>query len=157
MENGKCILISSCLVGLNTRYDGKNNNVDKLVQLVNDGKAIFICPEQSGGLATLRVPAEIEYGKTAADVLNGNAKVLSKDGLDVTHQFVKGAEETLKLCKKLDIKTVILKEKSPSCGSTKTYDGSFTGNKIVGHGITAELLMENGINVFSEENFPKDL
>lgn len=155
--NKPYILISSCLVGLYSRHDGETNRVEKLIDFVKQGKAIFICPEQAGGLATPRVPAEIELGKTAKEVLDGKAKVIGKDGSDVTAEFVKGAKEALSLCKNYEIKIAILKEKSPSCGSNKTYDGSFTGNKIIGHGITAELLMQNGIQVFSEENFPDNL
>jgi len=150
-------LISSCLIGIYCRYDGKTTSSERLVDLVREGKAIFICPEQIGGLATPRVPAEIEHGKTAKDVLEGRAKVVGDDGSDVTREFVNGANETLKLCKRLGIKIAILREKSPSCGSSKVFDGTFLGNKISGHGITTELLINNGITVYSEENFPADL
>lgn len=155
--NKPYILISSCLIGLYCRYDGETKLVEKLTKLVEQGKAIFICPEQAGGLATPRVPAETEQGKTSKDVLEGNARVMGKDGSDVTKEFEKGAKEALSLCQKYGIKIAILNQKSPSCGSTKTYDGSFTGNKILGNGITAELLMQNGISVYNEENFPDNL
>ncbi len=146
------VLISSCMVGLKTRYDGGSKNIDRLFKLVKEGKAVFACPEQLGGLPTPRAAAEIEYGKTAKDVLAGNGRVLTKLGDDVTKQFVSGAEKVLALCKELGIKKVILKEKSPSCGGKFNYDGTFSKTLIEGRGITAELLIQNGIEVFSEDS-----
>ncbi len=151
------ILISSCLIGLNVRYDAKSNKVESLVKLVKEGRAIFLCPEQLGGLSTPRIPAEIEFTKTASDVLNGTAKIIGRDGSDLTNEFIKGAEATLKVCQELGITIAILKERSPSCGSNMVYDGTFMGNKISGQGLTTELLRRNGIKVYSEENFPNDL
>lgn len=155
--NKPYILISSCLIGLYCRYNGKTKLVKKLIKLVEQGKAIYICPEQVGGLSTPRVPAEIEFGKSATDVLVGKAKVIGKDCSNLTKEFVKGATETLNLCQKYGIKIAILSENSPSCGSVEIYDGTFTGNKILGHGITTELLLQNGILVYSEENYPDNL
>ena len=151
------ILISSYLIGLNTRYDHKSNFVKELQDLVKSGKAIYFCPEQAGGLCTPRPASEIEANHTAKDVLNGKAKVFTVDGKDVTEQYIKGAEETLALCLEFGIKIAILKERSPSCGSNQVYDGTFSKNRIAGKGITAELLSSNGIQVYSEENFPKNI
>lgn len=151
------ILISSCLVGINSQWDGGEKRNQKLIDLVKSGSAVFMCPEQAGGLPTPREPSEIEYGKEAIDVLSGAGKVLTKSGKDVTKEYVKGAKQVLALCKELGITVAILKEKSPSCGSSKTYDGTFTGIKISGKGITAELLTQQGIQVYSEENFPDNL
>jgi uncharacterized protein YbbK (DUF523 family) len=157
MKNKPYILISSCLLGLHTQWDEDCKKIEELIELVKEGKAIFFCPEQGGGLSTPRIPSEIEYGKTSSLVLSDKAKVLSKEGKDVTKEFVNGAKMALQLCKEFDLKIAILKAKSPSCGSMKTYDGSFTGTKRKGSGITAELLKQNGIKVYNEENFPSDL
>jgi uncharacterized protein YbbK (DUF523 family) len=123
---------------------------------VQNGRAVFLCPEQTGGMSTPRIPAEIEKGKTAKDVIRGKAKVIGKDGSDLTIPFIKGAEETLSFCKRMNIRIAIMKENSPSCGSRYIYDGSFSGKKISGKGITAELLEQNGIKVYSEDSLPDE-
>ena len=151
------ILISSCLIGQPVRYNGSSSEVAGLGELVKQGKAIDMCPEIMGGFRTPREPAEIERGKTASDVLLGKAKIFDKNGIDVTEGFVNGAKNLLEVCKEKGIKIVILKEDSPSCGSNKTYDGTFSGNKISGRGVSAELLSQNGIKVYCEHDFPKEL
>jgi uncharacterized protein YbbK (DUF523 family) len=151
------ILISSCLIGCPTRYDGKSNEVEGLGELVRQGRAIAMCPEESAGLSGSREAAEIEPGKTAREVLEGRAKIFDKKGEDVTAEFVNGANALLKVCKEKGIRIVILKEGSPSCGSNKVYDGTFSGRKISGRGVTAELLTQNGITVYCEHNFPQEL
>ncbi len=147
------ILLSSCLIGINCRYNSTSNEVDKLLELVKNGQAVFMCPEQTGGLPTPREPAEIEKGKTAKDVLEGNGKIVTKSGQDVTQQFLEGAKRTLAFCKELNCTKAILKARSPSCSSTLIYDGTFSGNKVVGNGLTAELLKQNGIEVYDEDTF----
>lgn len=139
------ILISACLLGVNTKYNGGNNKVEKLTELVKDVAFIPVCPEQLGGLPTPRHPAEIIQG-------NEKLSIVNNQGESVTSQFVKGAEETLKIAKLYDCKYAILKERSPSCGSSKVYDGSFQGKVRNGKGVAATLLQDNGIKVFSEEN-----
>jgi len=141
-------LISGCLCGVNCKYNGKNNLNKICLKLLEEGKAILVCPEQLGGLTTPRIPAEI-IG-SAEGVLKGTGKVVNKNNIDVTKEFIKGAMETLNIAKKSNIKEAILKEGSPSCGVNCVYDGSFSGNKIKGHGITAKLLKENGIEVISD-------
>lgn len=148
------ILISTCLLGVNTQWDEDCKRIDGLIGLVESGKAVFLCPEQLGGLPTPREPAEIEKGKTAEDVLEGEGKVLTKSGKDVTKQFVLGAQRILAFCQEIGIETAILFAGSPSCGSKQTYDGTFSGTKRPGRGITAELLEQNGIKVYNEDNFP---
>jgi len=147
------ILISPCLLGIRTRWDEDCEEIEELINLVKSGQAVFLCPEQIGGLTTPRVPAEIERGKTAGDVLNGDAMVLTKTGNDVTGQFVAGAQRILEFCQRLGVEAAVMKSGSPSCGSEQTYDGSFTGTKIAGRGVTAELLEKNGIKVYNEKNF----
>jgi uncharacterized protein YbbK (DUF523 family) len=147
------ILISPCLLGIRTRWDESCEEIEELINLVKSGQAVFLCPEQLGGLTTPREPAETETGKTAKDVLDGDARVLTITWKDVTDQFVIGAQRILELCQRLSIEVAILKSDSPSCGSQQTYDGSFTDTKIAGRGITAELLEQNGIKVYNEKNF----
>ncbi len=140
------ILISACLVGENCRYDGKSSLVPELKKLVDDKKAIAICPEVLGGLPTPRTPCEIQK--------NGeNIKVANKAGVDYTSAFLLGAQKTLEIAKKNSTKLAIMKSKSPSCGCGKIYDGTFTKTLIDGDGLTAGLLKENGIEVVGEEEF----
>ena len=139
-------LISACLCGVNCKYDGANNYNEKCNELFISGKAILICPEQLGGLTTPRVPSELQA--KAKDILEGNGKIVTKEGMDVTKQFIKGAKEVVEIAKKLSISTAILKERSPSCGVNFVYDG----NKVKGKGITAEMLNEIGIKTLSEKD-----
>lgn len=145
------ILISSCLAGLSTRYDGKDNYREELAELLRQGKAVLACPEQLGGLPTPRPPAEI-VGGNGADVLDGRARVMTADGLDVTEAFIRGAEQTLLTAQAVNAKAAVLKESSPSCGGIRIYDGTFSRTKQPGFGVTAALLRRHGIDVFSEEN-----
>jgi len=147
------ILVSPCLIGIRTRWNEDCEEIEELINLVKSGQAVFLCPEQIGGLSTPREPAEIESGKTAKDVLKGDSKVLTITGKDVTSQYAAGADRILEFCQRLGIQTAILKSDSPSCGSKRTYDGSFTDTTIIGKGITAELLEQNGIKVYNEKNF----
>jgi uncharacterized protein YbbK (DUF523 family) len=146
------ILISSCMAGLATRYDGKDNYREEIARLLREGKAVLVCPEQLGGLPTPRPPAEI-VGGNGADVLDGKAKVVTVEGVDVTGEFLRGAEQTLKTAQAAGARYAILKESSPSCGSTLIYDGTYSKRKQPGFGVTAALLRRNGIEVYSEDNF----
>lgn len=149
------ILVSACLLGFKTNYKGEGKEIEPLMKLRETGGIEFICPEQIGGLSTPREEAEIEQGKTAQDVLEGIGRVITKSGVDVTEQFVNGAKQTLEMCERLNIKIAVLKARSPSCGKEQVYDGTFSGNKIPGMGVTAELLKQNGIEVFDEEHIPE--
>jgi len=130
------IIVSACLAGVNCSYKATNAEHEKVVELVGNGEAIKVCPELLGGLTVPRTPAEIRDGR-----------VVTKDNQDVTDAFVKGAENVLSICKEYGCKKAILKDKSPSCGCGKIYDGTFTGTIIDGDGFTAKLLKENGIEV----------
>ena len=147
------IVISPCLIGIRTRWDESCDEVEELIDRVRSGQAVFMCAEQLGGMTTPREPSEIEPGNTAEDVLKGDAKVLSNTGKDVTEQFVVGAQRILKFCQENGVEIAILKSYSPSCGSERTYDGTFTETIIPGKGITAELLEQNEIKVYNEKNF----
>lgn len=140
------VIISACLVGLDCRYDGKNEFKGPLASQVAEGKAIPLCPEQLGGLSTPRPPAWIEGGD-GRDVLAGKAKVLTEDGQDVTGAFIKGAHEVLKMANLVRAERAILKDNSPSCGPERIYQGD---DLVPGMGVTAALLAQNGIHVESE-------
>jgi len=139
------IAISSCLLGLDCRYDGGDNLIEDIKILAQTYGVIPICPEQMGGLETPREPAEI--------ISRQPLKVISKVGTDVTKAFVKGAEEAVKLAKDYKIEYAVLKAKSPSCGSINVYNGCFEGRLIAGRGITADYFEKQGIRVFNENNF----
>ena len=144
------ILVSSCLAGLKVRYNGTHCLDNKIQMLIDENKAMTVCPELLGGLTVPREPAEI-IGGNGEDVLDGKASVIGKSGKDVTKLFIKGAFATLKKAQELNATLVVLKEFSPSCGSSMIYNGEFKGQKIVGNGVTTALLKRNGINVISEE------
>lgn len=146
------ILVSSCLAGLEVRYNGTHSLDNRISQLVHENKAVTICPEILGGFSTPREPAEI-VGGDGEDVLDGKANVVEKSGKDVTELYIKGAYATLDKAKKVNATIVVLKENSPSCGSSMIYNGEFKGEKIVGNGVTSALLKRNGFQVISEEQF----
>ena len=139
-------LVSSCLAGVNCRYNGSNSENKFILQLVKEGKAIALCPEQLAGLPTPRPSCEIIIDES------GNKKVVSKDGQDFTKEFTEGAEKTLAIAKITGIKKAILQSKSPSCGYGFIYDGNFSGNLIKGNGLTTEILINNGIKVYTEND-----
>lgn len=138
------VLVSACLLGVNCKYEGGNNENNQVLKYLEDKEVIPICPEIMGGLPTPRDPSERV----------GN-KVFSNKGIDVTENFKRGAEETLKLAKKLNVTKAILKARSPSCGYQKIYDGTFKHQQIDGYGITAELLKDNNFTILTEEEIAK--
>lgn len=140
------ILISGCLAGVCCRYNQGHNGDDHVLEMMKKQPSIIVCPEQLGGLATPREPAEI-VGGDGFDVLEGKACVKNAAGEDVTENFIKGAEETLKIARLYGITKGILKSGSPSCGSGVIYDGSFSKTKKEGDGVTTALLKRNGIEV----------
>ncbi len=146
------ILVSSCLAGLEVRYNGTHSLDYRISKLVGENKAVTICPELLGGFSTPREPAEI-VGGDGEDVLDGKARVVEKSGSELTELYIKGAYATLEKAKKINATIVVLKENSPSCGSSMIYNGEFKGNKIVGNGVTSALLKRNGLQVISEEQF----
>jgi len=150
------IMVSACLAGINCKYDGGNNLIPWIRDLVADGKAIPVCPEQLGGLPTPREPAEIAGG-FGGDILEGKARVTTCSGEDVSAAFLRGAVEVLNLARLVGAACAILKERSPSCGSGWIYDGSFTHTPVPGQGVTAALLKENGIPVYSEETVSEEI
>lgn len=133
------ILVSSCLLGANCRYDGKSNLSQKIDQLKTHASFIPVCPEVSGGLPIPRIKAE-RCGQS----------VINKDGIDCTAQFIRGAHIALDLAKKHNIRFAVLKSHSPSCGNHQVYDGTFQHILVNRLGVTAELLQNHGITIFNE-------
>ena len=133
------ILVSACLLGLRVRYDGKSKPCEAVIRLMDKHELIPVCAEVFGGLPTPRVPAE-----------RVGSRVIAKDGRDVTAEYVRGAEEIARLAQMYHCTHAILKEKSPSCGKGRIYDGTHTGTLTKGNGVLAELLMDRGIKVVGE-------
>ena len=148
------ILVSACLTGQPVRYDGtvtpNTNPVLERWELEN--RVVPFCPEVAGGLPVPRPPAEILFGD-GNSVLNSDSKILNVDGVDVTKYFLEGARQTLELVRFQSIEIAVLKDRSPSCGTTTIYDGSFSGSQRPGSGVTCALLQSRGVVVFSEREF----
>lgn len=136
------IIVSACLTGVNCKWNGKSKSCQKIMELVKNGKAIPVCPEQLGGLATPRSPSE-----------QREDKVFTKDGIDVTMQFERGAKKALEMAKNNHCNKAILKARSPSCGCGKIYDGTFSGKVVDGDGIFTKILKNNNIEVITEEEY----
>ncbi|MCW3807624.1 DUF523 domain-containing protein [Plebeiibacterium marinum] len=139
-------LISSCLVGVNCRYNGTSTCEAFLKKLIDEGKAISVCPEVLAGLPTPRESCEIITESPSV-------KVKSKTGSDFTKEFKTGASKVLEICKQYKVTTAILQSRSPSCGFGKIYSGEFDGKLIEGNGVTADLLFENSIKIYNESNW----
>lgn len=129
--------VSACLLGINCKYNGKNNLNQKVVEYIKGKEVCLICPEVLGGLGTPRIPCEIQK----------DGSVINQVGQDVTENFEVGKKLTLELLKKNNCKKVILKDGSPSCGYSMIYDGNFTNMRITGQGITTKYLIENKIDI----------
>ena len=130
------MIVSACLAGFPCRYDGKARPCAQVVELVRAGKAIPVCPEQLGGLPTPRTSCEIREDR-----------VVDADGRDRTEAFERGARAVLQIAQTYGATEALLQSRSPSCGSGRIYDGSFTKTLTAGDGVTARLLKENGIQV----------
>jgi uncharacterized protein YbbK (DUF523 family) len=139
------IFVSACLLGDPVRYHGGDARVDHplLRRWADEGRLVSVCPEVAGGLPTPRPAAEIRVERTGR-------RVLTSSGRDVTAAFDRGAQAAVDACTAHAIRIAILKDLSPSCGSSRVYDGSFTGRRIEGRGITAERLAALGVKIFSE-------
>jgi uncharacterized protein YbbK (DUF523 family) len=151
------ILISACLLGRPVRYDGKGKplNDPMIERWKAEGRLVGYCPEQAGGLPTPRPPAEIEGGMNGEDVLAARARVLEVTGGDVTADFVEGARKAAAFAREQGCDVALLIDGSPSCGSGFIYDGSFSGIRHAGFGVTAALMRQAGIEVFSDRELDK--
>jgi len=146
------ILISACLLGERVRYDGGHNGQSdsRLARWLAEGRLVPVCPESAGGLPTPRPPAEIVEGG-GGDVWRGTARVLTHAGVDVADAFCAGGQAALTVAREAGARMAILKARSPSCGSARVHDGTFSGTLVPGEGVTTALLRRNGIAVFNEE------
>lgn len=157
MRNNEAkILVSGCLIGNKVRYDANDVPTESkwLEKWQTEDRLIAFCPEVAGGLSVPRLPAEIQSDDGNA-VLLGKAKVFDNQGNDVSVNFINGAKKALETAQNNNAKVAILKEKSPSCGSSFIYDGTFSSVRKVGQGVTTALLEQNGIKVFSDLEIEK--
>ena len=146
------ILVSACLAGVKTRYDGEDRLNEKIRALVVSGKAIPLCPEVMGGRGIPRESVEITGG-SGEQVLEGAARVVDKKGADHTGEILLGVWEFVRAAKSMGVTKVILKTKSPTCGYKKIYDGTFTGKMINGNGVLSAALEKESIKICTEDNF----
>lgn len=138
------IIISACLTGCNCRYDGKCKNTIDLTKLKERHTLFPVCPEVDGGLSVPRSPAEIQ-----------GTRVINAKGRDVTEEYTKGAQAALKTAKEHNCTAALLKARSPSCGKGEIYDGSFTKKLVPGNGILVQMLIKEGITVYTEQEINK--
>ena len=135
-------VVSACLVGKNTKYNGGNNLNEKILKFLEEKENILVCPEVSGGVPIPRYPSEIIKDK-----------VINSKGQDVTYEFNLGTQKEIERVKEFGATKAILKSKSPSCGVNIIYDGTFKGNTINGDGIFVRELKKLGIEVLTELDF----
>ena len=145
------MVVSACLAGRACRYDGSSNEAEGVAALVASGRAVPVCPEVAAGLPTPRPPAEI-VGGTGDDVLAERARVVTRDGNDVTSAYVQGAYHALGVARAAGARAAVLKARSPSCGTGQVRDGTFGGGLVAGDGVTAALFRAHGIGVADEED-----
>jgi uncharacterized protein YbbK (DUF523 family) len=146
------VLVSACLLGEAVRFDGAAKTLahPELERWIVEGRVVAFCPEVAGGLGVPRPRCEVQNGD-GTDVLEGRAKVLDEHGVDRTAAFLAGAQAALDFCLREGVTLALLKENSPSCGSRRVADGTFSGLRRVGQGVTAALLRRHGIAVIGEE------
>lgn len=138
------VAVSACLVGKNTKYNGKNNYNEAVMKYLLDKEYVTICPEAIGGLPTPRVPSERK-----------DNKVINKIGEDVTINFFDGAQKEIEKLLKENINIIIVKEKSPSCGYKQIYDGTFTNTLTEGNGVFVDFALQNGFIIYTEKDIEK--
>jgi uncharacterized protein YbbK (DUF523 family) len=139
------VLVSACLVGENCKYNGGNNKNDKIIEFLKDKEVILVCPEVMGGLSTPRFKSEIS-----------GDKVINEYGDDVSEYFANGAKIALSKAIENNVTLAILKEKSPSCGVKKVYNGQFNGTLVKGSGVFSSLIGQLGIKILTEEDFKEE-
>jgi uncharacterized protein YbbK (DUF523 family) len=159
VERKPSYIVSACLCGIPTRWDGGHCLAGRLVDLLAAGEAVPFCPEAAGGLTIPRAEAEImgadgrpERSADGHTVLDGDGCVMTIDGADVTEEYVRGAQMGLALAQELGITAAILKAHSSSCGPKKQYDGTFQLALKPGQGVFAALLARHGFKIYSEDN-----
>jgi uncharacterized protein YbbK (DUF523 family) len=144
------VLVSACLAGRACAYDGSARPDETILELVRQGRAVLVCPEEEGGLATPRPAAEIEHA-SGADVLDGRARVVTDAGVDVTREYLDGARIAVRRAEETGCTAAVLKARSPACGCGRIYDGTFLKTLRDGEGVAAAALRRAGIEVFTDE------
>ncbi|WP_298091029.1 DUF523 domain-containing protein [uncultured Sphingomonas sp.] len=146
------VLVSACLLGRPVRYNGSAKTLEHalLDRWISEGRVVSVCPEVMAGLPTPRPPAEIARGASGAAVIERDGSIVEADGTDVTEAYLAGARIALEHATRHDCRYALLTDGSPSCGGSFIYDGSFQGRRIDGEGVTAALLRQHGIVVFSQ-------
>ena len=144
------MLVSACLAGRECTYQGTHRTTGEVLRLVEEGRAVLVCPEEEAGLGTPRPEAEIQGG-TGQDVLDGRARVYTVEGEDVTKQYLEGARIATERAVRTGCRAAILKARSPACGCGAIYDGSFDGIVRDGDGVAAAALRRKGIELFTDE------
>ncbi|MEA3223696.1 MAG: DUF523 domain-containing protein [Thermodesulfobacteriota bacterium] len=139
------VLVSACLLGIACRYDGKSKYSITFTEDMNI-LPIPVCPEQLGGLPTPRAPSDL-IGGDGRDVLEGKARLLNSEGVDVTENFIKGGRQTCNIARILNAKKAILKEDSPSCG---VHMVKMSGKWTKGIGVAAAMLSNMGLKIVNE-------
>ncbi|MEN2749890.1 DUF523 domain-containing protein [Sphingomonas sp. T9W2] len=149
------VLVSACLLGRPVRYNGSAKTLEDalLERWISEGRVVSVCPEVMAGLPIPRSPAEIANGASGAAVLEQGGRIVEADGKDVTAAYLAGARIALEHAVRHDCRYALLTDGSPSCGGNFIYDGSFEGRRIDGEGVTAALLRQHGIAVFSQSEF----
>ena len=151
-KNNLCqpVLVSACLLGLPTRYDGKAKRSQAVIDYLQREKLIPIpvCPEQLAGMTTPRAKTSF-YSGDGHDVVHGVGSVVSEIGQPMNDVFLRGAQLALQVARLCDCQRALLKERSPSCGVHRIYRGN---EQVPGTGVTAALLIEAGIELISEED-----
>ena len=152
MKQKEKILASGCLLGERVRYDAQVLRItdQRIFQWAKEKRFVPICPECMGGLWVPREPCEIEPGKTAQDVLDGKARILSKSGNDCTDDYLFGVQACINMAKRNHIRLALLKQRSPACATRCLHDGHFNGTLIEGLGVLALALQKEGIQTFDE-------
>ena len=138
------LLVSACLLGEPCRWDGGDNRCEAVLALAEKYTLLPFCPEQAGGLTTPRLPCE-----------KRRERVLDREGNDRTVAFLRGAEAAVAAAKDAGAVGAVLKERSPSCGSGRIYDGSFSRILVDGDGVTAAALKTAGLPVYGESEVNK--
>lgn len=145
------ILVSACLMGFKVRYNGceKPFVAETLERWQQEQRLVTHCPELAAGLTTPRLPAELNGGDGSV-ALSGSARILESDGSDVTQSYLLAAWLALNTAQENGCRFALMTDGSPTCGSTKIYDGNFQGTTLAGQGVAAALLQQHGIEVYAE-------
>lgn len=139
-------IVSACLAGFNCRFDGGSKPCPEIIRLYREGRAAPVCPESMSGLSSPRPPVEWK-----------NGRAIDKTGADKTAFLEKGSEKALKKALASGCRKAVLKSRSPSCGYKRIYDGSFTQTLCHGNGIWTQKLLDNGFEIYTEENLPEEV